>query len=83
MNYIEEDLTNKLHQKYGQDIYISGEQLSLLNDLKININEFKNTNELLLFLNQYLTSNQETENEQIEMLIEDLQNNMYYNYYHK
>ena len=83
MNYIEEDLTNKLHQKYGQDIYISGEQLSLLNDLNININEFKNTNELLLFLNHYLTSNQETENEQIEMLIEDLQNNMYYNYYHK
>ena len=72
-----------LHQKYGDDIFLTNNQKCLINNLGINLKKYKKANELLFDLNLLINPDDEGENSQVEALIEEIETNLYYNYYKK
>lgn len=77
------NLHDKLHEKYGNDIYLNAEQLVVLRENGIDINDYKNCNELLIALDNIANTATDDEAEEIEEIIGDLQTYLYYNTYNK
>lgn len=77
------NLQAKLHEKYGNDIYLNSEQLAILRENNINIDDYKNCNELLIALDTIVSTAAGDEAEEIEEIIGDLQTYLYYNTYNK
>ena len=78
-NLIEEDLHTNFHNKYGNDIYLTDQELKVLERYDFDINKYSDVKSLIFDISEYLDDNMDLELDDLEGVETSL---MEYNYYH-
>lgn len=76
---VREDLHKNLHKKYGNDIYISDNDLEILARYDFDINKYSNIKSLIFDITDYLDENIDLELDDLEEVVNSLSE---FNYYH-
>lgn len=76
---IEEDLHSNFHNKYGNNIYLTDKEKSVLERFDFNINNYADIKSLILDISQYIDDNLDLELEDLEAVLDSLTE---FNYYH-
>ena len=74
-----EDLHKNLHKTYGKDIYLSENEIKVLEKYDFNINNYSDIKRLIFNISEYLDDNSDLELDDLESVCNSLQE---FNYYH-
>lgn len=78
-NLIKEDLHKNLHKLYGNDIYLSDNDIEVLKRYDFNIDKYSNVKSLILDISEYLDDNVGLDLDDLEEVADSLSE---FNYYH-
>jgi len=76
---IKEDLHRNLHKLYGNDIYLSENDIEVLKRYDFDINKYTSIKSLILDISEYLDDNNDLELDDLEDLVNTLSE---FDYYH-
>lgn len=74
-----DNLEKNFHKKFG-NLILTDYQVEVLEKYNINYNDFNNLNELIYYLEDYLNN---SSNEELELISDELSEFNYYNYTNK
>lgn len=76
---VKEDLHKNLHKLYGNDIYLSDNDLEILKRYEFDINKYSNVKSLILDLSEYLEEEYDNDLSDLEQVLDSLSE---FDYYH-
>lgn len=76
---VKEDLHKNLHKLYGNDIYLSDNDLEILKRYEFDINKYSNIKSLILDISEYLEEDYDNDLDDLEDLLNSLSE---FDYYH-
>ncbi len=76
---IKDDLHKNLHKLYGNDIYLSDNDLEILKRYEFDINKYSNVKSLILDLSEYLEEEYDNDLSDLEQVLDSLSE---FDYYH-
>ena len=76
---IKDDLHKNLHKLYGNDIYLSDNDLEKLKKYEFDINKYSNVKSLILDLSEYLEEEYDNDLSDLEQVLDSLSE---FDYYH-
>lgn len=76
---VKEDLHKNLHKLYGNDIYLSDNDLEILKRYEFDINKYSNIKSLILDLSEYLEEAYDNDLSDLEQVLDSLAE---FDYYH-
>ena len=79
-NLVTEDLHTNFHSKYGNDIYLTDNEKTILERYDFNIDNYSNINDLIFDITEYVDDNYELGLDDLEDVLDTLTEfNYYYN----
>lgn len=76
---VKEDLHKNLHKLYGNDIYLTDNDLEILKRYSFDINKYSSVKSLILDISEYLEEDYDNNSEDLEDLLNSLSE---FDYYH-
>lgn len=76
---VKEDLHKNLHKLYGNDIYLTDNDLEILKRYSFDINKYSSVKSLILDISEYLEEDYDNNSEDLEDLLNSLAE---FDYYH-
>ena len=76
---IKEDLHKNLHKLYGNDIYLSDNDIEILKRYEFDINKYSNIKSLILDISEYLEEDYDNDYDDLEEVLNSLTE---FDYYH-
>ena len=76
---IEKDLHTSFHNKYGNDIYLTDKEKTVLERYDFNVDNYSNIKDLMFDIEEYIDDNLDLELDDLEDVLTNLSD---FNYYH-
>ena len=78
-NLVEEDLHTNFHNKYGNDIYLTDKEKTILERYDFNVDNYSNIKDLMFDIEEYIDDNLDLDLDDLEDVLTNLSD---FNYYH-